>query len=309
MTPRPKCTIHDHHFGWDNSLPPQLEVEPGEIIEFEVLDSSGGQFTQSSGHADVSVLDFAKVNPVTGPVFVRGAEPGDALRVDILEFRPSGFGWTAAIPGFGLLTQDFPEPYLKLWHYGRETAEFLPGIEVPVRPFPGTIGNAPAESGHHSVVPPRAVGGNMDIRDLTSGTTLLLPIAVPGALFSVGDTHAAQGDGEVCGTAIESAMHVTLRFGLEKGAGLRTPQFSTPGTVTSHVDHKGHHVTTGIGPDLYVAAQDATRGMIDWLTREYSLTPTDAYLLCSVAANLHISEIVDAPNWLVSLYLPRGLFT
>ncbi|WP_102124809.1 acetamidase/formamidase family protein [Deinococcus planocerae] len=308
MTTRPKCTIHDHHFGWDNSLPPKLEVEPGEVIEFEVVDSSGGQFTRASTHNDVSVLDFAKVNPVTGPIFVRGAEPGDALTVDILDFRPSGFGWTAAIPGFGLLSDDFPEPYLKLWHYGETTAEFLPGIEIPVRPFPGTIGNAPAESGHHSVVPPRAVGGNMDIRDLTAGSTLLLPVAVPGALFSVGDTHAAQGDGEVCGTAIESAMHVTLRFGLQKGANLPTPRFSTPGAVTSHIDRMGYHVTTGIGPDLFAASRDATRFMVDFMAGEYGLNPVDAYLLCSVAADLRISEIVDAPNWLVSLYLPRAIF-
>lgn len=308
MTARPKCTIHDHHFGWDNRLPPQIEVEPGETIEFEVVDSSGGQFTEVSTHGDAAVLDFAKLNPVTGPVYVRGAEPGDALSVDILEFRPSGFGWTAAIPGFGLLTEDFPEPYLKLWRYGEQTAEFLPGIEIPVRPFPGTIGNAPGEPGHHSVVPPRTVGGNMDIRDLTAGATLHLPVAVPGALFSVGDTHAAQGDGEVCGTAIESAMHVTLRFGLQKGANLKTPRFTTAGPVTSHLDQQGYQVTTGIGPDLYAAAQDATRAMLDLMASEYGLSPLDAYLLCSVAADLRISEIVDVPNWLVSLYLPRGIF-
>ncbi|MDV6376493.1 acetamidase/formamidase family protein [Deinococcus arenicola] len=309
MTARPKCTIHDHHYGWDNSLPPALEVESGETIEFEVIDSGGGQFTPTSTHADVTALDFSKINPVTGPVYVHGAEPGDALQVDMLEFRPSGFGWTAIIPGFGLLADEFADPYLKLWQYGDRSAEFLPGIQVPVRPFPGTIGNAPAEAGPHSIVPPRSVGGNMDIRDLTAGSTLHLPVAVSGALFSVGDTHAAQGDGEVCGTAIESAMHVTLRFTLKKAAHLKTPRFSTPGPVTGHIDQMGYQVTTGIGPDLYAAAQDATRSMVDFMTSEYGLSPQDAYLLCSVAADLRISEIVDAPNWLVSLYLPRSIFT
>ncbi|AZI44904.1 acetamidase (plasmid) [Deinococcus psychrotolerans] len=308
MTARPKCTIHDHHYGWDNSLKPALEVESGETIEFEVVDSGGGQFTPSSTSADVTTLDFSKINPVTGPVYVHGAEPGDALQVEILEFRPSGFGWTAIIPGFGLLADEFSEPYLKLWNYTDTSAEFHHGIQVPVRPFPGTIGNAPAEAGHHSVVPPRAVGGNMDIRDLTAGSTLHLPVAVKGALFSVGDTHAAQGDGEVCGTAIESAMHITLRFTLQKAAKLRTPRFSTPGPVTSHIDQKGYQVTTGIGPDLYAAAQDATRNMIELMMAEYGLSAQDAYLLCSVCADLRISEIVDAPNWLVGLYLPKSIF-
>ena len=309
MTAKPKCTIHDHHYGWDNSLTPALEVDSGETIEFEVVDSGGGQFTPSSTSADVTALDFSKINPVTGPVYVHGAEPGDALQIDILEFRPSGFGWTAIIPGFGLLADEFAEPYLKLWKYNERSAEFHHGIQVPVRPFPGTIGNAPAEAGHHSVVPPRSVGGNMDIRDLTAGTTLHLPVAVKGALFSVGDTHAAQGDGEVCGTAIESAMHITLRFTLRKGANLKTPRFSTPGPVTSHIDQLGYQVTTGIGPDLYSAAQDATRQMIDLMMAEYDLSAQDAYLLCSVAADLRISEIVDAPNYLIGLYLPRSIFS
>lgn len=306
--PHVKCTIHDHHFGWDNSLKPSVIVTPGEIISFEVLDASGGQLGKNATLDDLRGLDFGKVNPVTGPVFLEGAEPGDALVVDILEFAPSGVGWTANIPGFGLLADEFKDPYLKIWTYGADHAEFLDGIRVPVRPFPGTIGNAPAETGHHSVVPPRRVGGNMDIRDLTAGTRLYLPVEVAGALFSVGDTHAAQGDGEVCGTAIESAMQITLKFDLVKGANFSAPRFRTAGPVTRHIDSKGYDVTTGIGPDLFVASQDALRAMIDHLGREYRLEPYDAYLLCSVAADLRISEIVDVPNWVVSLYLPRAVF-
>ncbi|AFZ68016.1 putative acetamidase/formamidase [Deinococcus peraridilitoris DSM 19664] len=281
---------------------------PGETVEFEVLDASGGQLGAQATLDDLRALDFGLVNPVTGPVFVEGAEPGDALIVEILEFAPSGVGWTANIPGFGLLADEFHDPYLKVWSYSGDFAEFLPGIRVPVRPFPGTIGNAPAEAGQHSVVPPRRVGGNMDIRDLTAGTRLYLPVEVPGALFSVGDTHAAQGDGEVCGTAIESAMRVTLRFGVQKQANFQAPRFSTPGPVTRHIDAGGYDVTTGIGPDLFEASRDAVRSMIDHLGREYQLDPYDAYLLCSVAADLRISEIVDAPNWLVSFYLPRAIF-
>lgn len=309
MTQKVKCTIHDHHLGWDNSLTPSAVAQPGETISFEVVDASGGQLGRNATLDDLKVLDFGKINPVTGPVYLEGAEPGDALIVDILEFVPSGVGWTANIPGFGLLADEFRDPYLKVWQYDANFAEFLPGIRVPVRPFPGTIGNAPGEPGHHSVVPPRRVGGNLDIRDLTAGTRLWLPVEVAGALFSVGDTHAAQGDGEVCGTAIESAMQVTLKFDLVKGAGFSAPRFRTSGPVTRHIDERGYDVTTGVGPNLYTASQDALRAMIDHLGREYCLEPYDAYLLCSVAADLRISEIVDVPNWVVSLYLPRAVFS
>lgn len=305
------CTLHDHHrhHGWNRDLPPALEVDPGTAVSFPVLDASGGQLGPQATLDDLRTLDFDLVNPVCGPVFIHGAEPGDALVVDLLEFRPSGTGWTANIPGFGLLADDFREPYLKVWTYDRGGAEFAPGIRIPVEPFPGTVGNAPAAPGPHSVVPPRRVGGNMDIRDLRAGARLYLPVEVPGALFSLGDTHAAQGDGEVCGTAIESAMDVTMRFGLLKGAHFAFPRFRTAGPVTRHIDQQGYDVTTGIASDLLTAARDAVRGMIDHLGREYGLGPDDAYLLCSVCADLRISEVVDLPNHLVSFYFPRAVFS
>lgn len=304
-------TLHDHpcHHGWDRDLPPALEVTPGTTVSFRVADASGGQLGAGATLADLQQLDFGRVNPLSGPVFVEGAEPGDALVVDLLEFAPSGTGWTANIPGFGLLADEFTDPYLKVWTYDRNVAEFAPGIRVPVQPFPGTLGNAPGEPGPHSVVPPRRVGGNLDIRDLRAGTRLSLPVEVPGALFSIGDTHAAQGDGEVCGTAIESAMDVTLRLSLVKGANFAFPRFRTPGPVTRHIDHLGYDVTTGVGSDLLGASRDAVREMIDHLGREYGITPYDAYLLCSVCADLRISEVVDLPNYLVSLYFPRAVFS
>ncbi len=303
-------TIHRHHahYGWDNALEPVLEVTPGETITFETVDSSGGQLSPASTVESVAALDFSKVNPVTGPVRILGAEPGDALSVKVREFRPSGWGWTANIPGFGLLTEDFRDPHLKLWSFEGDVAEFADDIRVPLKAFPGTIGLAPAEMGLHSVVPPRVCGGNMDTRDLGAGTTLFLPVQVSGALFSVGDTHAAQGDGEVCGTAIESPMEVTLQFDLLKEANLGAPQFQTPGPVTRHLDSKGYYVTTGVGPDLMEASKDAVRAMIEYLSKHYGLSPEDAYLLCSVGCDLRISEIVDMPNWVVSLYLPLQLF-
>jgi acetamidase/formamidase len=303
-------TIHEaqHHFGWDRSIPPVATVAPGTVLEFECPDASGGQLSAQSTVADVARIDFARVNPVTGPVFIDGAEPGDALKVTFHEFRPSGWGWTANIPGFGLLADQFTEPALHIWTYDKVAmtpAAFSPIGKVPLKPFTGTIGLALAEPGLHSVVPPRRVGGNMDIRDLSSGAVLYLPVEVPGALFSVGDTHAAQGDGEVCGTAIESPMSVALGFELVKGANLATPRFTTPGPVARHLDGKGYEVTTGIGPDLMQAARDATARMIDLLAARHGLKPVEAYMLCSVAGDLRISEIVDMPNWVVSFYFPR----
>ncbi len=303
-------TIHGEHrhLGWDNAFPPVLTVAPGESVELEVVDASGGQLGPDSTVADVAALDFAKVNPVTGPVFIDGAEPGDALKVTLLDFTPSGWGWTANIPGFGLLAEQFTEAALHIWSYDPASmapAAYGPGGRVPLKPFAGTIGLAPAEPGTHSIVPPRRVGGNMDIRDLARGTELYLPVEVAGALFSVGDTHAAQGDGEVCGTAIESPMRVAVRFDLVKGANLAFPRYDTPGPVSRHLDGGGYHVTTGIGPDLMEGARQAVAGMIELLGRSHGLAAIDAYLLCSVCLDLRISEIVDQPNWVVSAYFPR----
>jgi acetamidase/formamidase len=261
--------------------------------------------------ADVSALDFGKVNPVVGPVFIEGAEPGDAIKATLLGFTPSGWGWTANIPGFGLLADQFPDPALHVWTYEAQRlapAMFGPGGRVPLKPFAGTIGLAPGEPGLHSIVPPRRVGGNLDIRDLAAGSELYLPVEVVGGLFSVGDTHAAQGDGEVCGTAIESPCSLAVRFELIKDARLLFPRFTTPGPVTRHLDEKGYWATTGIGPDLTQGARDALSGMIDLLGREQNLSAIDAYMLCSVCGDLRISEIVDQPNWVVSFYFPRVVF-
>jgi acetamidase/formamidase len=310
MSQGPNYTIHKdhHHHGWDNSNAPVLTVAPGDVVEVGVFDASGGQLNETSTAADVDAFVFETINPVTGPIYVDGAEPGDALKVTLLSFRPSGWGWTAIIPGFGLLAEDFTTSALTHWRYDADSlapALFGEIAKVPLKPFTGTIGVAPAEAGTHSIVPPRRVGGNMDIRDISVGTKLYLPIEVAGALFSVGDTHATQGDGEVCGTAIESPMEVTLQFDLVKGANLAMPRFTTPGPVSRHFDGSGYEVTTGIGPDLFEGAKMAVRGMIELLTAEHGMTPEQAYMLCSVCADLRVSEIVDTPNWLMSLYFPK----
>jgi acetamidase/formamidase len=303
-------TIHraSHHFGWNRDFAPALVARPGETIHFECLDSGGGQLGRGSTVEALSTLDFGKINPVTGPVYVEGAMPGDALKVTLRKFIPSGVGWTANIPGFGLLADQFKEPALHIWTYDTNSmapALYGPGGKVPLKPFAGTIGNAPAEPGLHSVVPPRNVGGNLDIRDLSAGVTLYLPVEVEGALLSIGDTHAAQGDGEVCGTAIESQMDVEATIELVRDARLRSPRFTTSAPVTRHLDAAGYEVTTGVGPDLMTGAKEAVSRMIDLLTAEHGYSAVDAYLLCSVCGDLRISEIVDMPNWVVSFYFPR----
>ncbi|MBD1556277.1 acetamidase/formamidase family protein [Vibrio sp. S9_S30] len=306
-------TIHSihHHYGWNKAILPAYHVARGTTLEFECLDSSGGQLTAASKVEDIAGLDFGKINPVTGPIFVEGAKPGNVLKVSILEFKPSGFGWTANIPGFGLLADQFQDPALNLWSYNAQTlapSAFGQCANVPLKPFAGTIGVALAQNGNHSVVPPRRVGGNMDIRDLSAGTTLYLPVEVEGALLSIGDTHAAQGDGEVCGTAIESPMNIVVELDVVENLKIDTPYFTTTGPVTNHLDSKGYQVTTGVEPDLMAGARSAVSQMVDLLCAQHHMPPEQAYMLCSVCGDLRISEIVDAPNWLVTFYMPNVVF-
>ncbi|MBD2102611.1 acetamidase/formamidase family protein [Leptolyngbya sp. FACHB-261] len=306
-------TIHagHHHYGWDRSLPPILTVAPGETVELDIQDASSGQLTPDSTVADVLAFDFSRTNPVTGPIYIEGAEPGDAVKLTVQHFQPSGWGWTAIIPGFGLLADQFPEAALHIWRYDSQAltpAAYGPGGRVPLKPFAGTIGLALAEPGLHSVVPPRRVGGNLDIRDLAVGSILYLPVEVAGGLLSIGDTHAAQGDGEVCGTAIESPMGAAFTIDLVKGANLKFPHFETSTPVTNHLDRKGYYVTTGISPDLMIGAREAVSGMIDWLGKAHQMDAAEAYMLCSVCADLRISEVVDMPNWVVSCYFPKVVF-
>ncbi|KNG94617.1 acetamidase/formamidase family protein [Pseudaestuariivita atlantica] len=301
---------HHHHLGWDNTIEPVLSVAPGQTIAVETIDASGGQLHANATLEDLTALDFDKVNPVTGPIHVDGAEPGDAVAITFDAFHASGWGWTANIPGFGLLADDFPDAALHVWTYDTglsKPALFSPMGQVALKPFVGTIGLALAEKGLHSVVPPRRVGGNLDIRDNCRGSTLYLPVEVAGGLLSLGDTHAAQGDGEICGTAIESPMTVEITVDLVKNANFAFPRLETGGPVTNHIDGHGYRVTTGIGPDLMQSARDAVRQMIDWICATAKVSPVDAYMLCSVSGDLRISEIVDMPNWVVSFYFPKSV--
>ena len=297
------------HYAWDNALPPRLEVDPGDTVVFDTRDAADFYYSRASTHPDVLARGPFRGHPLTGPVRVRGARPGDALVVEVLEMRPAlDFGWTAIRPGRGLLpVEDFPKPYLQIWDLSDGTrARSERGLAVPTQPFPGVMGVALDEPGAHSTMPPRKNGGNMDVKQLVVGATLLLPVWVEGALFSVGDGHGAQGDGEVCVTAVEMAARVTLRLGLEPARFLKEPQFRTAGTPAGA--QGPCFATTAHGPDLFACAQQAIRYMIDHLVAERGLSREEAYILSSVAVDLRISEIVDAPNWIVSAFLPESAF-
>jgi acetamidase/formamidase len=305
-------TIHaDHvHTVWDHAIEPVLEVEPGDTIELEVTDASGGQLDRDSDVDAVAGLDFSRVNPVTGPVFVKGAQPGDVLEVEIRSLRPRDWGWTAIIPGFGLLADEFTEPWLRISRVDAASGRvaFLDDVVLPYEPFPGTIGVAPAEPGEHSIVPPTRWGGNLDIKHLRAGTTLLLPVGVEGALFSVGDTHAAMGDGEVCGTAVEAPMDIAVRLSVRKDTSIAAPQFIVAPGELARTEAGGYHVCTGVGPDLMEATRDATRAAILHVIERRGGTAQEAYAIVSVACDLRIHEVVDQPNWVVGCFVPDFLF-
>jgi len=309
---KPIASVHvrrdQFHLAWDRSIVPILTVGSGEVVEIDALDASCGQITADSTLADLAALDFSRVDQVNGPIAVEGAEPGDSLEVEMLDFQPADWGWTASIPGFGLLADDFTEPALRITRLGGPIAEFLPGVRIPLAPFCGELGVAPRDEGAHSTIPPAEFGGNMDTRHLTAGTRLFLPIFAPGANFSLGDGHAAQGDGEVCGTAIETPMRARVRLTVRKDVHVTAPEFVTPGPLAASTNIGPWYATDGVGPDLMTAARDAVRRMIDYLGREHGLAPIDAYLLCSVAVDLKISEVVDAPNWIVTAYCPLSIF-
>lgn len=296
------------HAFWDNTLPPRLRIQPGDTVIFETLEGCG-QVTPEWSDEDISHLDSDLTHALTGPVFVEGAEAGDVLVIEIIDLQHKNWGWNGVIPGFGLLADEFSKPYIHHYKLVGDYCEFRSDIRIPFEPFCGVMGVAPQEPGRLDTTPPRENGGNVDIRHLTPGTTLFLPVLVSGALFSCGDCHAAQGDGEVNGSGIESPMTVTLRFNLHKDRSIPELQFRTPPEQKLTVsDTAGYFVTTAHGPDLYQNAQQAVRYMLDYLVTEYAMSREQAYCLCGAVVDLKISEIVDQPNYIVSAYLPLSIF-
>jgi len=294
------------HHAWDLSLEPALRIESGDTIHFDIPMAGDGQIPRGGTFAEAR-FDFETLYNLAGPVAVAGAEPGDTLRIDILSLTPGEWGWCTILPELGLLPDDFPDGYARTFEIGPEVIDFAPGVRIPVSPFFGTMGNHPGEPEYSLPFPPNRGGGNMDNRHLVEGVTLWLPVHVPEAHFSVGDPHACQGDGELCVAALECPMRASLRFTLEKRS-IPAPSWRSPAALTPRSDAAGYHGTMGIAPDLMEGARIAARAMIEWLADEHGLTREDAYMLCSLAGDLKVLELVDAGMWNVGLTMPLVLF-
>jgi len=297
------------HFAWDVGHEPVLAIDSGDTVVVWTRDVSDNQIGPDSDTSVIANLDWDRVYPLAGPIAVNGAEPGDTLAVEILDIHTQGWGWSAILPGLGLLADDFPDAYLRIFDLSHGDVVYMrEDIAIPLTPFFGTMGVCPAAASAVPVMPPGTFGGNIDTRQLVEGSTLFLPVQVENALFSVGDAHGCQGDGEVCVTGLESPMFASLRFTLEKGRSLPSPQYRTPAPLTPRVDTAPFYGTTGVGPDLFVCAQDSIRAMVDHISTTYGLSPKDAYVLCSLCVDLKISEIVDAGQYIVSALLPEAVF-
>jgi formamidase len=352
------------HNRWHEAIEPVVEVDPGDTVVYETRDAFDGQLNTESTAEDVGNLDLSVVHPLTGPVFIKGAEPGDLLEVKLVAVDADPWeqwGYTLEVPGFGFLRDEFPDPYIVHWRlHGNEYAESeqLPGVRIRCNPHPGVLGLAPsaelrqratereaelAERGGFALlpdpggavptdeaiarealrtIPPRETAGNIDIKQISPGTTVLLPVYAEGGLVSTGDVHYAQGDCEACGTAIEVRTRVHLRFGIRKGEaeqrGIRDLQFFRDDYFTRPelAAPRRFFATTGIGvhkdgtnesEDLSLSAKNALLNMIEHLeTRGFDRQ--QAYALCSVAVDLRVSQVVDVPNLLVSALLPLDIF-
>ncbi len=269
------------HHVWDNSLDPVRTVEPGEVVRFECRDALDGQVGPDSTAEDLASASFDPVHPLTGPVAVEGATPGDVLAVDLLDFEHRGWGFTGFMPGetgLGLLPAEFPDAGLHVWDLADGVAHFVDGTEIPLDMFPGIAGVAPGAEGEHDTLPPRDVGGNTDVKHMTAGSTVYVPVETEGALFSTGDCHAAQGDGEVCVTGIEAPMFVTARFDVRTDMDIEQPQLETSGPFTPTGQDEPMYATTGIDDDLMEATKRATRHMVDHLHDRRGLTRGEAYI-------------------------------
>jgi formamidase len=362
---RTKPLCHQAHIGhnrWHPDIEPTVEVEPGQVVGLETLDAFDGQLTSNSVVDSVGKLDLNLVHPLTGPVYVKGAEPGDILEVKVLQIDPQSFGFTVQVPGFGFLRDVFTEPHLVRWAIANNaaTSEDLPGVKIPGASFMGVMGVAPSHdlldkiyaresdlkarggavllpdvSGAVPEIPaiatkamrtiaPHETAGNLDIKQLTAGTTVRIPVYVPGALFSVGDGHFAQGDCETCGTAVEMGATFYASFHLVKGEAERrnirdvqfyrndyftTPEMAVPQRFFATTGQSYTREGVNYSEDLTLAARNALLNMIDYLVDHRGYTPQQAYAICSVAVDLKVSEMVDVPNFVVSAFLPLDIFT
>ncbi len=296
------------HSRWNRALQPRLRVASGDTVHIECVDSSGAQVHSSMTLVEYLKIDRDRIHALTGPIFVEGADAGDVLEVDVLEVAHKGWGWTSVVSGLGFLKQRFAEPFLFIWKLDGEVSKSIAPAVVPLRPFCGVMGVAPADDGEFRTRPPGIFGGNMDVRELCTGATLYLPVLNRGSLFSAGDAHAAQGDGEVCINGIECPADVTLRFQVHKQCSLPGPLVETPAGRKLETDTGGGEwIVVESSSDAVGAARAATSRMIDLLADRWGFSPVHAYLLCSVAMNLRLSQVVNEPIYTVSAAISKQI--
>ncbi|MEM0157562.1 MAG: acetamidase/formamidase family protein [Thermoplasmataceae archaeon] len=293
----------NQHLNWTPELRPISEIEPGSNVQIDIPDSSTLQIGENFTTDDLRNVDGSLLDAAVGPIYVKGSEPGDVLEVSIEKLEVASWGWTMVSWDFGFLKHRFRDRLI-IWDIGQKEAtprgDFLKGVRIPVSPFLGIIGTAPS-TGKHGMIPPQYFGGNMDNRLLGQGSKIYLPVSVHGGLLSVADPHAAQGDGEICGTAIETMATASLKIGLIKNSPISAPRaFSNDNGLGPVI------VTMGISPDLHTACSNAVETMIEEL-KTYGFTDEEAYALCSVTGNLRISEVVDEPNYVVSMLVPKEI--
>ena len=293
-------TADQKHSKFSKLIPPVLTVKSGSIIKADTHEASDGQLHSKAKLDDLINIDFGPIHPLTGPVYIEEAEVGDILAVDLLDVQLHDYGWQAIVGGFGFLTDRFPNPKLNIHEIDiqSKTTMFNGKIKIPLNPFPGVMGVAPDTEEMLSTIPPRANGGNMDDPSIVEGTTVYFPVFVKGALFSIGDAHAVQGLGEVCGTAIEAPMTFTYRVRVLKNKpSIKEPQYET----------EDYYAVTGFGTTIDIATKKAVNYMVDHLSNNYDITPEDAYMLCSLVGDLKIAEVVDVPNMLVTMHFPKTI--
>ena len=302
LVPKPDFIISNDqtHNKFSRTIPPAIRVPNGSVIEAYTHEATGGQLNINSTLDDLENLDFDKIHTLTGPIYIEGAEVGDVLAVELLEIEAGDWGWTIMDPIRGFLKLENTDPILKTYKldHKENMIHFAEGIDIPIEPFAGVMAVAPNTDSLLSTIPPRANGGNMDDPNLTVGTTVYFPIFVEGALFSIGDSHAAQGLGEVCGTAVEAPMRFIFSVNIIKNSNIKEPQYETD----------AYYATTGFGITIDEAAKKATKYMADHITKTYGLTWEESYMLCSLSGDLKIAEVVDAPHMLVTMHLPKSIF-
>ncbi len=294
------------HSRWNRALPPRLRIAPGDVVHMETLDASGAQVHPGMTVEEYTGIDRGRVHALTGPIFVESAEPGDVLQIDVLEVAHKGWGWSSVITGLGFLKERFPQMFLFHWQLEETVSRSLAPAIVPLRPFCGVMGVAPSEDGEFRTRPPGIFGGNMDVRDLCTGSTLYLPVLNHGALFSAGDAHAAQGDGEVCINGIECPASVSLRFRLHRQRTLAGPIVESA-TANKPDSSSDAWIVLESATDIATAARSATSRLIDLLVERWGFSDVHAYVLCSVAMRLRLSQVVNEPMFTVSAELSKSV--